>query len=218
MISLQNIQKSFGPDAVALRKIDIEIEQGEAVAILGKSGSGKTTLMDILGTLSRPTGGTYLLNGECVNRLGDRRLSSLRRTTFGYIFQAFNLVNDWTVKKNLILAMRYSRKPGDAELQKALDSINLGDKLNARVNTLSGGEQQRVAILRTTMRNPEIILADEPTGNLDPVNADLVMSLLFKLREGGRTLIMITHSNELASRFPRLVRLEKGVVVSGGTK
>ena len=216
MIVLRGIEKRFSNEVMALRGIDLHIRSGEAVAVLGASGSGKTTLMDIIGTLSKPTAGEYVLRGEKVRGFGDFRLARARRDTFGYIFQSFNLIHDWTVKKNLQLAMRYRRKTSEKELQDALDRINLGDKLNARVNTLSGGEQQRVAIARTFLRDPDIILADEPTGNLDVDNAERVMGMLFALHARNKTLIMITHNTELADRFPRLIRLDKGLVIEAG--
>lgn len=216
MIILRGIEKRFANDVVALRGIDLCIRQGEAVAVLGASGSGKTTLMDIIGTLSKPSAGEYLLHGEKVAAFGDYRISRVRRDIFGYIFQSFNLIHDWTVKKNLQLAMRYRRKTHENDLRAALERINLADKLDAKVNTLSGGEQQRVAIVRTILRDPGIILADEPTGNLDIENAERVMDMLFTLHAADKTLIMITHSTDLASRFPRCIRLEKGRLLEPG--
>jgi len=216
VIVLKGIEKRFSNEVIALRGIDLAIRPGEAVAVLGASGSGKTTLMDIIGTLSNPTAGEYLLGGEKVARFGDRRLARARRDIFGYIFQSFNLIHDWTVRKNLQLAMRYKRGIRDKDLRDALERINLADKLEAKVNTLSGGEQQRVAIARTFLRDPDIILADEPTGNLDVDNAERVMGMLFTLHGNGKTLIMITHNVELAARFPRIIRLEKGLLTETG--
>ena len=212
MIVLQGITKHFPPNVTALRQVDLSIEAGESVAILGASGSGKTTLLDIIGTLSKPSEGTYTLLGNNSATFSARQLAWLRRSVFGYIFQSFNLIHDWPVKKNLDLALRYKGKLPRRKLQEALEGINLGEKLEAGVNTLSGGEQQRVAVLRTILRDPDIILADEPTGNLDAGNAELVMEMLFSLHRKGKTLLMITHNAELASRFARIIRLERGCI------
>lgn len=222
VIRLVDVEQCFGSNVYGLRGVNLHVNTGEAVAVLGPSGSGKTTLMDILGVLRRPSGGQYFFQGSDVTRFGDADLTRLRRFAFGYIFQSYNLILDWSVKKNLQLALRHHGVLRDEALSHALASIGLGGKLEARVSGLSGGEQQRVAILRAVLRNPQIILADEPTGNLDAATAGNVLSMLLDLWKTGKTLIMITHSEALAAFFPRVMRLCDGRIVedsdTGGRK
>ncbi len=214
MLQLLGIGKCFPPNIWALQDINFSVKKGEALAVLGASGSGKTTLFDIIGTLSKPTQGEYLIDGVNMASLNEKKISLLRRFTIGYVFQAFNLIHDWTVHKNLLLALKYHPHIKQQDIENKLDEIGLAHKLHAKINTLSGGEQQRVAIVRTILRDPQLILADEPTGNLDNKNAEIVMNMLFSLNKLGKTIIMITHNQDIAKSFSRTIHLINGHIVS----
>ena len=200
----------------ALRGLSIKIRRGEVVAIMGPSGSGKSTLMNMIGCLDRPTSGEYLLEGEQVSNLKDDQLAEIRNRKVGFVFQTFNLLSRATALSNVELPMRYSGMArGRKERAKsALELVGLGDRIHHRPNELSGGEQQRVAIARSLVNDPTIILADEPTGNLDSKSGVEIMQLLLKLnKEQGTTLVIVTHDPEIAQQTQRTILIRDGVVV-----
>jgi putative ABC transport system ATP-binding protein len=201
----------------ALRGLSINIAPGEILSIMGPSGSGKSTLMNILGCLDRPTSGEYSMNGESVATLSDDQLAEIRNRGVGFVFQSFNLLPRATALTNVELPMRYAALNGRNRkdvAKKALEAVGLGDRMHHRPNELSGGEMQRVAIARALVNNPAIIMADEPTGNLDTKSGDEIMALLKNLnKERGTTLIIITHDPEVAEQTNRIVSLRDGQIV-----
>lgn len=201
----------------ALRGLSINIAPGEILSIMGPSGSGKSTLMNILGCLDRPTAGEYSLNGESVATLSDDQLAEIRNRGVGFVFQSFNLLPRATALANVELPMRYAALNGRNRkdvAKQALKAVGLGDRIHHRPNELSGGEMQRVAIARALVNNPAIIMADEPTGNLDTKSGDEIMALLKNLnKERGTTLIIITHDPEVAEQTNRIVSLRDGLIV-----
>ena len=199
----------------ALRGLSIQIEPGEVMSIMGPSGSGKSTLMNTLGCLDRPTTGDYYLDGESVAELSDDQLADIRNRKVGFIFQTFNLLPRATALANVELPLRYAGvREGRADRARgALEAVGLGDRLDHRPNELSGGQQQRVAIARALVNDPAIVMADEPTGNLDTKSGDEVMDLLLNLnQERGVTLIIVTHDPEIAARTQRVVTIRDGRV------
>jgi putative ABC transport system ATP-binding protein len=200
----------------ALRGLSLKIARGEVVSIMGPSGSGKSTLMNILGCLDRPTSGDYCLDGECISDLSDDQLADIRNRKVGFVFQSFNLLPRATALANVEMPLRYARHNGKNRRQRAraaLESVGLGDRMTHRPNELSGGQQQRVAIARALINEPSIVMADEPTGNLDTKSGDEVMELLLKLnQERGTTLIIVTHDPEIAGQTERIVHILDGVV------
>jgi putative ABC transport system ATP-binding protein len=198
----------------ALRGLSIKIAPGEVLSIMGPSGSGKSTLMNILGCLDRPTSGEYSLNGESVANMTDDQLADIRNRGVGFVFQSFNLLPRATALANVELPMRYAALNGRNRKQVAIDAleaVGLGDRIHHRPNELSGGQMQRVAIARALVNNPSIIMADEPTGNLDSESGDEVMAVLKNLnRERGTTLIVVTHDPEIAALTNRVIKILDG--------
>jgi ABC-type lipoprotein export system ATPase subunit len=215
MIKLENINKSFGRpgegELKVLRDIDFTVEQGEFVAIVGPSGSGKTTLMNILGLLDRPDSGDYVLAGKAVSCMSAGELARTRNRTIGFVFQQFHLLPRTTATENVELPLVYTDK-GDSG-KKAVDAlcrVGLEERLSHYPSELSGGQQQRVAIARALVNEPDIILADEPTGNLDSESGRQIMDLFQDLNNGGSTIILITHDRKLAERASRVVSIDEG--------
>jgi putative ABC transport system ATP-binding protein len=201
-----------------LKGLDLEFEEGDFVALMGPSGSGKSTLMNILGCLDRLTTGHYILKGEDVSQMDDDQLSEIRSTYLGFIFQAYNLLPQYTVVENIELPLIYQGIPINDETRARCitlaEMVGLGERLDHRPLQLSGGQQQRVAIARSLVNDPQVILADEPTGNLDSRTSDEIMDMLKTLNKSGKTIIMVTHENDIAANARRVVRLRDGVVES----
>jgi ABC-type lipoprotein export system ATPase subunit len=222
MIQLSEAKKIYGTGEStvhALSGISLNIQKGEFVAITGKSGCGKTTLLNIIGLLDNLTEGHYTLNGQDVRHLSDKAKARLRFQTFGYIFQSFNLLSSHTVAENVALPLGYAGVPKQERLARAaemLRKVGLLDKMKAYPNELSGGQQQRVAIARALINHPPIILADEPTGNLDSRSSAQIMDILAELTDEGATLLLVTHDAGVARRAGRRVRMEDGGISEEG--
>lgn len=220
LVKLTNVNKVFYlSDELpfqALKDINLSVKKGEFLAIVGPSGSGKSTLMNILGLLDRPTSGSYELDGQDVAHLKDNHLAEIRNKKIGFVFQNFNLLNRTTALDNVALPLIYSGVSRNERLKRAstaLELVGLKDKLNSRPNQLSGGQQQRVAIARALVNNPQIIFADEPTGNLDSKTGAEIMDLLHKLHKEGRTIILITHDQEIANNAPNSITIRDGEII-----
>lgn len=222
LISLRGIQKRYdlGEQVVyALRDINLEIMRGEYVALMGPSGSGKSTLMNIIGCLDTPTAGTYILNGKQVSSMSDSELSHIRNQEIGFVFQTFNLLSRLTAIDNVALPLVYagvSKKERTERAKAALNDVGLGDRMNHKPNELSGGQRQRVAVARSLINNPSILLADEPTGNLDTNTSKEIMSLFDEIHARGNTIILVTHEEDIAHYAKRMVRVRDGVVEKNG--
>lgn len=220
MIKLHNISKVFRTEAIetqALGNISLEIKQGEFVAIMGPSGCGKSTLLNILGMLDNPDQGDYFFNGENITGYSESKLSELRKHNVGFIFQSFNLIDELTVFENVELALLYHKIPAaerHARVQAVIEKMEIAHRAQHMPNQLSGGQQQRVAVARALVARPKLILADEPTGNLDSVHGQEVMRLLKLLNQEGATLVMVTHSNEHASYAQRRINLFDGKIIA----
>ena len=218
LIQLHQIKKVYtlGEKRIeVLKGIDLEVEKGEFLAIMGVSGSGKSTLLNIIGLMDRPTAGEYILMGERIEHLDDDRLSEFRNAYIGFVFQQFHLIEYLTVLENVLLPMLYSHKhishPQKRALQ-LLEKVGLADCARKKPTQLSGGEQQRVAIARALINEPEIILADEPTGQLDTKTALEIMDIFRQLHAEGKTIIMVTHDPEMAAKASRVVRIRDGLI------
>src|SRR5438876_5941624 len=202
----------------ALRGVTLSVEQGDFVALMGPSGSGKSTLLNLLGCLDRPTDGQYFLGEEDVAQLNDDQLSEVRSRYIGFIFQSYNLLAQYTVVENIEIPLLYQGCRLNASTRercvRLADMVGLGDRLDHRPMQLSGGQQQRVAIARALVNDPHVILADEPTGNLDSRTSDEIMQLLQKLNQQGKTIIMVTHENDIAAWARRVVRMRDGIIES----
>lgn len=218
LIEIRDVYKIYNPgenEVRALDGIDLTIHNGEFVAIIGHSGSGKSTLMNMLGCLDVPTSGTYILNGADVSTLVDDDLSDIRNKEIGFIFQGFNLIQALTARENVELPLIYrgvSKKEREELSEKALRIVNLENRMTHRPAEMSGGQQQRVAIARAIAQAPPIILADEPTGNLDSGSSKEILEILQKLHEEGRTVILITHDNEIAAKAKRVIYIKDGKI------
>jgi putative ABC transport system ATP-binding protein len=224
VIELKEVKKTYRNDAGlevhALRGISLSVKQGDFVAIMGPSGCGKSTLMNVIGTLDRPTGGSYRIGGDEVGALSDEQLSALRNRRIGFVFQAFHLLPLLTAEENVELPLVYAdaeAADGRERARKALARLGLGDRGHHRPGELSGGQQQRVAIARALVTDPDVIVADEPTGNLDSRASLEVMAVLQELWRQGKTIVLVTHEPDVARYAPRLVTLRDGVVVSDAT-
>ena len=219
MIQLQNIKKVFRTEEIdtwALREVSLEVKDGEFVAIMGPSGCGKTTLLNIMGLLDTPTEGTYMLNGKDVSQLSERERTNIRKGVIGFVFQSFNLIDDLNVYENVELPLLYMGVPAKERKKRVtemLDRMAMSHRRKHFPCQLSGGQQQRVAVARAVVSNPKIILADEPTGNLDSKNSKEVMDLLLQLHEQGTTIVMVTHSQHNASFADRIINLFDGQIV-----
>jgi putative ABC transport system ATP-binding protein len=203
----------------ALRGVSFSVRRGEYVAIMGPSGSGKSTMMNVIGCLDRPSTGTYKLDGTDVSKLDDNQLAEIRLKKLGFIFQGFNLLARTDAIKNVSLPLFYAGVPGRIRTERAiaaLTTVGLGDRTHHKPNELSGGQQQRVAIARALINDPTVLLADEPTGNLDTATSADVLGIFSTLHAEGRTIIMVTHDEEIAGHAARVIRLRDGLVVSDG--
>ena len=203
-----------------LKGIDLDIQRGEYVALMGPSGSGKSTLMNLLGCLDTPTSGTYVLADRDVSRMGEQELAEVRNQEIGFVFQTFNLIPRQTALDNVALPLVYAGIGKEERLERAaevLRSVGLGDRMHHQPNQLSGGQRQRVAIARALVNKPSLILADEPTGNLDSTTSDEILKLFDEIHAAGNTLVVVTHEEEVARHAKRVIRLRDGIIADGGS-
>ncbi len=220
LIQIKDITKTYqvGTEEVhALRGVSINIEKGEYVSIMGTSGSGKSTLMNMIGGLDTPTSGSYILNGQAVNELNDDKLAAIRNKEIGFVFQTFNLLQRNTALENVILPLIYAGVPKKERTERAiqmLKNVGLEQRMNHKPSEMSGGQRQRVAVARALVNNPSLLLADEPTGNLDSKISEEVMKLFAEIHRGGNTLVVVTHEEDIAMHAHRIIRLKDGLVES----
>jgi ABC-type lipoprotein export system ATPase subunit len=218
MIELTDIHKTYkrGTETVrALRGIDLAVGRGEFISVVGQSGSGKTTLLHILGCMDKPTSGDIRIDGQHAQNMTDEDLVKLRRLKIGFVFQQFYLIEGLSVYENVVLPLVFARKKkAKDEILAALALVGLEKRINHRPDQLSGGEMQRVAIARSLVNSPEIILADEPTGNLDSVNSENIFEIFKSLHSKGISVVIVTHNNELAARTERIIRIKDGQITS----
>jgi putative ABC transport system ATP-binding protein len=220
IISLQEIRKSYfmGKQALpVLKGVSLDISKNEYVALMGPSGSGKSTLMNILGCLDSPTAGHYILNGQDVSKMSDDSLADVRNIEIGFVFQQFNLLPRLTAAENVALPLVYAGIPKKQRMERAMDvlkKVNLDDRSHHKPNELSGGQAQRVAIARALINNPSLILADEPTGNLDTKTSIEIMDIFSAIQASGNTVVLVTHEEDIANYAHRIVRLRDGVIES----
>ncbi len=224
LIKISEIKRNFalGDETVyVLKGIDLEVNKGEFVALMGPSGSGKSTLMNLLGCLDTPTSGTYILNGKDVSKMKDDELAEIRNKEIGFVFQTFNLLPRTTALDNVALPMIYAGFSKSARQKRAaevLEQVSLSDRMDHQPNQLSGGQRQRVAVARALVNKPSIILADEPTGNLDSKTSEEIMKLINDIHTQGNTVILVTHEEEIAAYAHRVIRLRDGRIESDITK
>lgn len=221
-IELRDITKTYKNGSLevpALMGVSATVAHGEYVAVMGASGSGKSTLMNLIGCLDRPTSGTYILDGVDVSKLNDNELAAIRLQRLGFVFQGFNLLARTDAMKNVALPLFYagtSTRKRNQQALAVLEQVGLADRARHKPNELSGGQQQRVAIARALINDPAVLLADEPTGNLDTTTSTDIMTLFSNLHESGRTIIMVTHDEGIARHAKRIIRLRDGLVISDG--
>jgi putative ABC transport system ATP-binding protein len=220
LISIRDLRKIYhmGDTAVhALDGVDLDVSAGDYLAVMGPSGSGKSTLMNLIGCLDTPTSGDYVLNGKTVSRLDDTELALIRNREIGFVFQTFNLLNRATALANVELPLIYARMPARKRRElavTALEKVGLGDRIKHQPNELSGGQRQRVAVARALVNEPSILLADEPTGNLDSKTSEEIMVLFDELNTTGNTIVLVTHEEDIAAHARRTIRLLDGKVIS----
>lgn len=219
MLTIQDMKKEYPIGKLkvhALQGVSFHIEEGDFVAIMGPSGSGKSTLMHILGCLDRPTSGSYYLDGQDVSQVSDNALAGIRNKKIGFVFQQFNLLGRITCLKNVEVPLIYAgagRRSRQKRAREALERVGLGDRTHHKPNEISGGQKQRVAIARALINNPSLILADEPTGNLDTTTGEEIMAILHSLHEQGHTILLVTHESEISRQARRVIRLRDGLLV-----
>jgi putative ABC transport system ATP-binding protein len=217
--SLDKVYELGGSVIRALDNVDLDVEAGEMLAIMGPSGSGKSTLMNVLGCLDQPDSGSYSLAGEDISGLDEDRLAEIRNRNIGFVFQVFNLLPRMSALENVALPLLYGDlDETDGRAERALQTVGLGDRMTHEPNQLSGGQRQRVAVARALVMDPAIILADEPTGNLDSQTGEDILSLFTELNEAGRTIIVVTHDAEVAGHCRREIHMLDGRIVSGRDK
>ena len=213
LLELKDISKIYG-DLHALDHINLSMEKGEWIAIMGPSGSGKSTMMNIIGCMDRPSEGTVIFDGQDITRESNKKLTGFHRDKIGLVFQQFHLINYLTAVENVMVAQYYHSMPDEQEALEALERVGLKDRARHLPSQLSGGEQQRVCIARALINSPELILADEPTGNLDEANENIVLGIFRRLHKEGTSLVVVTHAPEVGNVAQRIVRLEHGKIVS----
>ena len=213
LLEIRNVSKIYG-ELKALDNINLKVEDGEWLAIMGPSGSGKSTMMNIIGCMDKPTMGEVLLDGKDISKESEKNLTSIRRDKIGLIFQQFHLVSYMSAVENVMLSQYYHSMPDEKEALEALERVGLKERAKHLPSQLSGGEQQRVCVARALINHPEIILADEPTGNLDEANENIVIDIFRQLHKEGTTLIVVTHDPEVGEVAERMIRLEHGRIIS----